>query len=484
MQPISPPAPADRSKRWLMAGLCLAFLAVSIPYTAKVCKEDRDSRSAILRWRNQLLDLGEGVNIYERHHYPNPPIMALLLYPLALLPPQVGSLVWFYVKAGMALMAIHWLLQLVETPGRPFPAWARALAVLFGLRPVLSDLTHGNVNLFILFLLAAALRAFRQQWDRGAGLLLALAIACKVTPALFIPYFAWKRAWQTLAACAAGLVLFLGVLPSCFLGCRENAEDLVSWVEFMVVPYAVRGEVTTEHQNQSLPGVLFRLTTDGASFSEFRGLEYVPVAYHNILSLPRPVATWLLRGVALALVLLTAWACQTPANERRGWRLPAEFALVTLSMLLLSERTWKHHHVTLTLPAAVLLYCLSVTRPGAGLRAYLVGSLVLAALLIAATGTGVPGFGDNLGKLAEVYGAYLAANLVLGAALVVLLRRPPRSPPAETARELQTMKVAIGEETGRSAGTARPSAGASPSAGGVPVARFFQKTLDPSGDSL
>ena len=45
--------------------------------------------------------------------------------------------------------------------------------------------------------------AFTRGWDIAAGLSLALGIACKVTPALFLPYLVWKRAWKTLAATAA-----------------------------------------------------------------------------------------------------------------------------------------------------------------------------------------------------------------------------------------------------------------------------------------
>jgi hypothetical protein len=66
------------------------------------------------------------------------------------------------------------------------------------------------------------------------------------------------------------------------------------------------------------------------------------------------------------------------------------------------------------------------------LRNYLVGSLVVVVLLMLATGT--PGSSgpwsvlDESGKMAQVYGAYVWAYLVLVAALVVVLRRPsPRT---------------------------------------------------------
>src|SRR5262249_7033679 len=171
-----------------VVGRMLLFAAASAQYTAKVLdlRDGRQDRSAILRWREQLLQLDSGENIYQRFTYPNPPIMALMLRPLAELPPLAGALVWYYLKVAMALYAFAAVFRLVEERGRPFPPWAKALTVLVSLRPILGDLTHGNVNLFILFLVVAALDSFRRGWDELAGGLIALAIACKVTPALFV----------------------------------------------------------------------------------------------------------------------------------------------------------------------------------------------------------------------------------------------------------------------------------------------------------
>src|SRR5262249_38933426 len=173
-------------QRWFILGLLLFFLSLSVQYSLKVLHSDRDNRSAILRWRDQIHELWQGANIYLTYNYPNPPIMALLLSPLVELPPLPASLCWYYLKVLMTLLAFYWAFRLVEEDGRPFPAWGKALTVLLALRPIVGDLTHGNVNLFILFLIVASLEAYRQRRDVLRGLLLALAIACTRTPALFV----------------------------------------------------------------------------------------------------------------------------------------------------------------------------------------------------------------------------------------------------------------------------------------------------------
>jgi hypothetical protein len=403
-------------QRWFVLGLLLLFVGLSVQYSIKAT----GGRSAYLRWRPQLNHIGDE-DIYQHYAYPNPPIMALLLEPLARMPPLAGSLCWFYLKLAMAAVAILWIFRIVEDPGQPFPPWAMALTVVLSLRPIMGDLSHGNVNLFILFLVIGALYAFHRGRDLTAGVTLALAIACKVTPALFVPYFLWKRAWKTVAGCAAGLVLFFVIVPGSFLGGERNLDLLRSWVNQMVTPYVVSGAVTSEHPNQSLPGLVFRMGTHSPSFLNEKG---EPAHYDNLVALDIKTAGWLVKGCMAPFAALVAWSCRTPTTPRRGWRLSAEFSLVVVGMLLFSERTWKHHCVTLLLPFAVLTYYLAVCRPGRFLRTYLTGSLVAVLLLMTSTSTtGLFESLDEIGKIAQVYGAYFWANLVLLAALVAVLRQ-------------------------------------------------------------
>ena len=147
-----------------------------------------------MRWRTQLQELDDGVNVWDKFAYPNPPIMAIVLKPFMELPPALGAATWFLVKAMFAFAAIVGLWRLLDSPARPFPVWGKALAALLTLRPIEGDLVHGNINLLILFLIVATLIAFCHGHDWLAGLFLGLSIACKLTPALFLVYFLYKRA--------------------------------------------------------------------------------------------------------------------------------------------------------------------------------------------------------------------------------------------------------------------------------------------------
>src|SRR5205085_11902710 len=98
-------APAGRTRaEWLfLIALTLLLVGISIQYSIKVLTPRRDgyTQSAILRWSKQLQDMDEGENIHAKYNYPNPPIMAQMLWPIAKLygiSPLVPALAWFYIK--------------------------------------------------------------------------------------------------------------------------------------------------------------------------------------------------------------------------------------------------------------------------------------------------------------------------------------------------------------------------------------------------
>ena len=74
--------------RWLIGLLALFFLAILVQYILKLRHSEHGMRSAFLRWQPQLAELDDGVNVWEKFAYPNPPIMAILLKPFLQLPPH------------------------------------------------------------------------------------------------------------------------------------------------------------------------------------------------------------------------------------------------------------------------------------------------------------------------------------------------------------------------------------------------------------
>lgn len=418
-----------RAESLILGAIALLILFLAVRTALRVA----DNRSAFRRWQPQLLQIQNGADLSAQFNYPYPPITAVLLEPLALLPPIPASLLWFSAKVVMAGLAFHGIKRLIERETNPFPRSAWLVVVLCGLKPILDDLSHGNVNILILFLIVACMTAFHARRDLLAGLLLSLAIACKLTPLLLVLFFAWKRAWRVLSGVVLGLALFLwpGFVPAARLGLESHQRQLTSWYHLMVHPYLVQGKVTSEHLNQSLPGLWTRMTTRSPSFIGWHGLDEVPLRYDNLMDWSPSSARVVLLGMMFAFLILLIWTCQPSTEIRHGWRLVGEGALVTLGMLLFSERTWKHHAVTLILPFAVLIWGLCRLPLHRRARLGLVALLVISMGLLLIPGLGSSGKSrlevwknPDFAKLAQVYGAYTWAFLLLAAGLVFLLKQP------------------------------------------------------------
>jgi hypothetical protein len=370
-----------------------------------------DHRSAFVRWRPQVLQFWDGVNIYDKMIFPNPPIMPITLYPLMTLPTVTGAMCWFAIKVVLTTTALMMLLQIVRPPSGLFPPMFRSLVLLLSLRPILGDLHHGNNNLLILFLIVAMFHAWRKGHDIGAGLLLGLATSYKVTPALFFVYFAYKRSWQTVLWGLLGMGIFLIIVPSAIIGPQFNGECLGMWWHRMVTPFVVQGHASPMEINQSVAGVLMRLFT---YVMPGNGRYDTHLDLH-LTSLPPRFVSYLIKGVDLSLLGLLAFLCRTRTNDRRDPRLLGEAALVVLTMLFVSERSWKHHYVTVLLPYTYLISEFFSSRIGPRSRILLVASWGASFALMASTSTEVGGlFAEGQGhEIAQGYGAFLWAGFVL-----------------------------------------------------------------------
>jgi hypothetical protein len=374
-----------------------------------------DSRSAFVRWRHQVLELPHGVNIWDRYYFPNPPILPLMLFPLLALPPVVGALLWYLLKVAMVVWATVRLVAMARGPhGPPLAPWGLAIILALSLRPVLSDLQHGNINLLILFLVVAALDFWRSRRDHLAGLTLALAIATKVTPALFVPYFLYKRSWRLVGSCLLGLFLFLLVIPSAVLGPRFNWECLMEWRHNIISPFVEGDEIkSTQEVNQSMVGVLTRLLTESQELGEHSNGGTAHDL--NLVAWDKEFVANLVKGLSLALVGLLAWLCRTRADRRDDPRWLGEFSLVVLTMLFVSERSWKHHFVTILLPLVYLVYHLSAARLSRRDRGLIIATLAISAFLMATTSDGIGGqFAGGIGhEVALFYGMFLWSSVAL-----------------------------------------------------------------------
>jgi alpha-1,2-mannosyltransferase len=409
----------------LACGALLSALAI-----AGSVHRVRKGQCALAKWIPSIEDLWRGRAIYgrepgsTREGFPAPPLTAIVLTPFAAAGPKAGAIAWGLVEVALAWWIVASAFALAAGSPSRFPPWAALAVLALSARVLLSEVAHGNVNMAVGATVVASARAWRGGRELRAGLWAALGAALKVTPALLVAYFLWKRSPRALAGAGAGLVAFLA-LPALLLGWSFNLELLAGWWRQMAEPYlgaAPLSVVQTEHTNQSYLGVLARLTSDSVAIRARPPAFEADVAV-NLVSLP----TGALRAVHLALAAATlavlALALRVPRAARASAATLGELSMVALAMAFLSERSWKHHYVLLALPLAYLTWTLATRAARDRVGWTCAAALALSAVLNGLTGSGV--LGDRGSDLAEAYGAWLWGALALFAACAVALLSPP-----------------------------------------------------------
>jgi alpha-1,2-mannosyltransferase len=247
-----------------------------------------------------------------RPAYIYPPAFALLIAPLALLPSAGASVVWTVVNQVALVVAV----ALGVDQLRPTP-WARA-AIIAGTAtfyPLWIDVAQGQANLVILLLVVAGLAGVVRKDDRWAAAW-GVAAALKVSPALLLLWLLLNGRWR-----AAGWMIG-GAATVTAIGFLIRAHDTLSFFG-QVLPALAHG--TAVYANQSLSGVLLRLTTV------------------NPYTDP-----WVILGSPVIVIALTSllafawWAWQT-------WGADPQLRLLAFLPLipLVSAVTWPHHLVLL-----------------------------------------------------------------------------------------------------------------------------------------
>lgn len=272
-----------------------------------------------------------GVESARGWPYWYPPTLAVLLIPLATLPPLWAAAAWY---AGSALSLGAGALALRRTLGlRGAPDRWELLAWLGVAIPTLSALLRGQVGPLLLGLVGIALRELQRGRQARAGVLIGLAAAIKLTPGVLLPGLVGARRWGAALACALSLVGWLVLLPAPFLGLRGAFDADLRYGRVMLLGTA------RDPQRVALPG---------------RAPEPMHIATNQSLGSqvlrrtgPGPLRAALLGLLGLAL-LPPLWLCW-----RRGLE-PGTAGLLLGWTLIAAPVSWHHHHVLLT-PALLAL---------------------------------------------------------------------------------------------------------------------------------
>jgi alpha-1,2-mannosyltransferase len=250
-----------------------------------------------------------------------PPFAVLCLLPMAFVSMTTAIVVITTASAVLVLVTTWWLLVPVARR-HGWPAWfavALAVPLVFAMEPIRETLGWGQVNLFLVALVLADVRAL-QRGGRWAGVGIGLATAIKLTPGLFVAYLA-LAGHRRAAATAAGTFGVAALLAFVL----DPASSVRYWTDALWQTSRVGKLDSTS--NQSLLGALARL----ADPEPPDRLVWVAVA-----------------GVVLVLGMRRAVRASRQGDELTG------ITVTGLLTCLISPVSWTHH-LYWVIPAAVVL---------------------------------------------------------------------------------------------------------------------------------
>jgi len=292
---------------------------------------------------------------YVNDRLPTPPITLLILAPFTALSRPAAQFAWVCLKLPLAGAVFVLALAIVRRCGVGLTAGATGLVLAGWWLPVVLDMQEGQTNFVALLPLMGGLYLAQDErrWtDVMAGLLVGLAIAVKVTPAIFAVYFLWKRRW-TVAACAiAGVAIWSLAVPAAVFGWTQNLRWLAGWARIMIVPYVTQGTVVYA-MSQSFGSFALRLFSAVPVF-EANHEGVVRAHYMNLFALSPAAVFVLVRAVMVGVAVCGLVWTRRRLDTLRSPRYLLEIGAVAAFMLWFSERTWVHHYVSfiLTLCAA------------------------------------------------------------------------------------------------------------------------------------
>jgi glycosyl transferase family 87 len=260
------------------------------------------------------------------HGFRYAPIAAFLMAPLALAPLKISAFVFFALKTWAIAYIGLVTARHAGLSARPTRAIALALLLVGGY--AVEEFRYGNCHVLIVALMVMAF-----DWDSKGrvavpALALGLAIAVKLTPALLLAHFAWRRRVWVCVATLGALVL-LAVLPALVVGHAQNDHLLHGFARYAM-------EKVDEGDNYAFRGVLLRTSLA-----------------------PNMVSMLWVAGVAIAAIVIAA---VLPAAPTQSTTRLLEFSIVLTATLLVSPHTQRRYFVTLFVPVLALVAVLMQQR--------------------------------------------------------------------------------------------------------------------------
>jgi len=179
---------------------------------------------------------------------PITPFSTLAMWPLTGFEPLTAKHIWILLNLAL-LVPIGWMLRSMTRLSY------QRIALVFTLSiPLQRNLQFGQFYIFLLLLIVAACWTYLRGYRALAGVLVAIAAACKIFPILLFVFFLQRRDWRALAWGTITGIAAAAVSVAVF-GWNVHRTYLLE-----ILPWTLHGEAMPPYvPNASISGVLHRL---------------------------------------------------------------------------------------------------------------------------------------------------------------------------------------------------------------------------------
>lgn len=285
--------------------------------------------------------------------YLYPPVVAALFRPLAALPFDFASSLWYIFNLICLVASVYTLLRIMHyNRTLTIPVSFAALT----LSPVFLTLLNGQITALLLLLLVLAYYLSSSpnsdfKKDVIAGMLVGIATALKLYPGLIGVFYLIHRKIASLIAMIITIIIMfmIGIIAG------EGLPNTIYWLS-QILPNTSQllPHPFLSPSNQSVFAVVERLfSLNQVSYSLDNDSSIVTTIYplYNSPQLGNFLA-YLLAGVILLLSL--AWPVIRLRRCKSSVPLLADFALLLIAIVLVTPVVWGHYYILL-LPAVFIL---------------------------------------------------------------------------------------------------------------------------------
>ena len=275
------------------------------------------------------------------HPYVHLPLESFLLRPLLFIPYHLVIKIVLLINILAVFFSLHLILKLIGR-GYDLRWFSLAILAMCYFYPLRYGLWQGHHSPLVFLGITSVCYLARYGYPKTSGCILGGIISIKILPLFFVFYFLIKKKWALVISSLITLIA-IGVCSVWLVGGESNLLFIRTLTQLI-------GFSLASWNNQSLDGVLLRLTSDSSHIFDWHLLE---------LSFKMMLVKYVILSSMLVLWLIILIRPTNPNEKNRDL---LDFSLTLTFTVIFVPISWSHYLLSFTFPYIVLLGTLAQSK--------------------------------------------------------------------------------------------------------------------------